>query len=517
MACPNRKVRMNRAIKPARDRVDVERQSREPWQPLALIMGAALVIGLAILLQLAPTHAAEGYPDSSALSAGVAIGSPLASPRDSIAATELSTYTVWLPYIAKAFRPPTGLFGVQIYGADPASIDGMSEIGTAWARLPISWYSIEPQNTTPENYSWPASFEEELASLTAHHIQVILLIGNNPSWAATYRNGPIDLVDIGELTQFVQAVVARYGQPPYNVKYWEMYNEPENGNQLLAEPPINAGYFGHTPEAYVDILEAVYQPIKAVDPAAKVLLGGLAYDLWEPEGPFVQDFLDQVLINGGAAYFDLMNFHYYLAFRANWEPYGHDILGKLAFLRAKMDYYDVDKPVVCTETGWFTNPDAGGSDEVQSRYVVQSFVRSMTADLYPVIWFTLLDSDWDPRNWGLLDMYLNPKPSYYAYQTLTNQLSRANFVRALGPEATGPILVEAYEFASPTGQAIIVAWVNDEVNVNLTQMASEISVVDKFGSETIIYDGDDGQMDGRVHVSVGPSPVYLRIDSDGQE
>jgi len=259
----------------------------------------------------------------------------------------------------------------------------------------------------------------------------------------------------------------------------------------------------------------VYQPIKAVDAEAKVLLGGLAYDGWP--NPFVEDFLDQVLINGGAAYFDLMNFHYYLAFRANWEPYGHDILGKLAYLRDKMADYGVDKPVVCTETGWFTNPDVGGSDEVQSRYVVQSFVRSMTTDLYPVIWFTLLDSDWDPRRWGLLDIYLNPKPSYYAYQTLTNQLSRADYVGELGSKETSSILVEAYEFATPAGHTIIVAWVNDVTTVKLAYPAPQVIVVDKFGDETIVYDGDDGLVDGHVQVSVGPSPVYLRFDDGGRK
>jgi hypothetical protein len=476
-----------------------------------VMMGAMLVIGLAVLLQLTPTSAAEGYPDSSVADAGATIGNPLASPGGSIQASEPSTYTIWLPYIVKDSRLPDGLFGAQIYGADPISIDRMSEIETAWVRLPLSWRVIEPQNTTPENYTWPASFEQQLAALSAQHIRVVLLFGDNPSWAATYLNGPIDLVDISELTEFMQAVVARYSQPPYNVKYWEMYNEPDNGNELFAEEGF--GYFGDTPQAYVDVLEAVYEPIKAVDPEAKVLLGGLAYDSWEPDGPFVQDFLDQVLISGGAAYFDLMNFHYYVSFRANWEPYGYDILGKLAFLRDKLASYGVDKPFVCTETGWFSNFQGGNGHEMQSRYVIQGFVRSMTTDMGLVIWFTLLDGADDPRNWGLLDLDLNPKPSYYAYQTLTTQLSRADYVRTLDFKETGPILVEAYEFATPSGGTIVVAWVDGDMTIKLERQAPQVIVVDKFGSETIVYDGDDDLVDGRVHVSIGPSPVYLRFDS----
>ncbi len=184
------------------------------------------------------------------------------------------------------------------------------------------------------------------------------------------------------------------------------------------------GYFGHTPEAYVDVLEAVYQPIKAVDPEAKVLLGGLAYDHWEPGGPFVQDFLDQVLIRRRRCLFRSDEFSLLPAFRAKCgNLMGTDILGKLAFLREKLaetmawtNRSFAPRPV------WLSDPpEHGGSDEVQSRYVVQVFVRSMTADLVsPVIWFMLIDdSDSDPRNWGLLNPDLNPKPSYYAYQTLT--------------------------------------------------------------------------------------------------
>ena len=508
MVGPSEEVNLDRAMKSAKGQaVGLERRGRGHGQFLALMTSAILVIGLVMLLQLTPASAAEGYLDRSVADAGAAIGHPLSGPRETMWPTELSTYTVWLPIIARGFTQPYGLFGAQIYAADPISVDRMSEMRTAWVRLPLSWAWIEPQNTTPENYNWSASFEEGLASLSAHHIQVILLVGNNPSWAATYLNGPIDLADISELTQFMQAAVARYSQPPYNVKYWEMYNEPDNGNVLYAEE--GQGFFGHTPEAYVDILEAVYQPIKAVDPEARVLLGGLAYDAWEPDGPFVQDFLDQVLMDGGDAYFDLMNFHYYLAFRSTWEPYGNDILGKLAFLRGKLADYSVDKPFVCTETGWFSNFQSGDGHEIQSQYVVQAFVRSMTTEMEVVIWYTLVDSAADPRNWGLLDVDLNPKPSYYAYQVLTTLLSRADFVRKLNLEETTPILVESYEFATPAGRTIIVAWVNEDTTIQLVRQAPQVIVVDKFGSETVVYDGDDGEVDGRVHVWVGPSPVYL--------
>jgi hypothetical protein len=42
-------------------------------------------------------------------------------------------------------------------------------------------------------------------------------------------------------------------------------------------------------------------------------------------------------------------------------------------------------------------------------------------------------------------------------------------------------------------------------------LADQIVVADKYGSGTPIHDGDDGNTDSRVRVTVGPSPVYLRF------
>jgi len=380
----------------------------------------------------------------------------------------------------------------------------------------LIWSRIEPVNMTPENYTWSAGFEQQLADLSANCIEVILVLAGNPSWAATYSSGPIDLVDISELSEFMQAVVARYSKPPYSVKYWEIYNEPDNGNAIYAE--AGWGYFGHTPQAYVGVLEAVYQPIKAVDPEAKVLLGGLAYDWWEPGGPFVQDFLDQVLINDGDLYFDLMNFHYYPAFRQAWDPYGPDIVGKATFLRQKLADYGVNKPLICTETSMWSDQAHGGSDELQSRYVAQVFPRSLAVDLVSTIWFTLTDDD-DPYDWKyglLIEPDLSPKPAYFAYKTMSTQLSSAVYVRTLGPRETGCYQIEAYEFTTPPDYTVIVTWTNDDVSHQLELVIPQVLVVDKFGAETIVRDRDDGVVDGLTHVPVGPSPVYLHLDGGGE-
>jgi hypothetical protein len=323
-------------------------------------------------------------------------------------------------------------------------------------------------------------------------------------------------VDTSELVQFLTAAVGRYGAPPYNVKHWEIYNEPDNGDKWHALKG-GYGYFGNQPQAYYDLLKAVYRRVKRVDPEAQIVFGGLAYDNWndgENGLPFVRDFLDKVLELGGARYFDYMNFHYYPIFQPAWDPYGHGIIGKATFLRDKLAEYGVDKPFICTEAGMWSDAAHGGSHELQSRYVAQVYARSAAAELTPTIWYQFTDDDilgtW---KFGLVNSDLSPKPSYRAYQTAARQLASTQYFRTLAHDETGTDQMEAYAFLTPSHSTrIIVAWTNDELKHPLVLQTKQVISVAKLGGQTIIDDIDDGVRDGRVELTVGPSPVYLRFE-----
>jgi phosphoribosylpyrophosphate synthetase len=77
---------------------------------------------------------------------------------------------------------------------------------------------------------------------------------------------------------------------------------------------------------------------------------------------------------------------------------------------------------------------------------------------------------------------------------------------------TGSTQIEAYEFLTRDGSSrIIVAWTNDNLSHAMSLTADQVVTVDMYGSQTTIDDGDDGKVDGYVKVTVGPSPVYLRL------
>ena len=444
-----------------------------------------------------------------------------------VQASASPTHTVLLPVMLRNYWvKPESLLGLQIYtGYNTEVANKAYQAGAQWARVPLLWSQAEPQNSTPEHYQWPEALDEWLAQLSSREIQVILTLTGNPAWAAEYPGGPLrDEVPIGELVEFMEAALARYSMPPYNVKYWEFYNEPDNGEELYAEQ--GWGYWGNRAADYAAMLEAVYQPMKAVDPDAQIVLGGLAYDWFTTSGgPFVREFLDGVLENNGGAFLDVMNFHYFPSFHANWDPYGVDIIGKANYLRDKLSSYGLEKPFICTETGTWSDAAHNSSDERQSRYVPQVFVRSMAAGLEFTIWFKLIDDNTlGAPKWGLLTAELNPKPSYQAYLTLARQLFPADYARTLPAAETGTEHIEAYEFlpsddlgrpGSGDPSRIIIAWTDDELDHTMALQTGQLVIADKYGTETLIRDGDDGRIDGLVHVSIGPSPVYLHSAPSG--
>ena len=88
--------------------------------------------------------------------------------------------------------------------------------------------------------------------------------------------------------------------------------------------------------------------MKAADPYAKLVMGGLAYDNFQEQGgPFNRAFLDGFLDAGGGQYMDVFNFHYYVQ-NANWCS----LSAKLAELRAKLASHHVEVPIISTETGF---------------------------------------------------------------------------------------------------------------------------------------------------------------------
>jgi streptogramin lyase len=433
-------------------------------------------------------------------------------------------YRVYLPLTLRCWHDSVATCGVQFYSSLNAH-DGFHEIadaGARWIRRPLSWESIEPDDTTPDNYNW-ANLDATVNSAVQREVNLILTLSGQPSWAATYPAGPV--TDTADIIEFVGAVVERYdadgtddapGSPP--VRHFELYNEPDNADVAHAATG-GWGYWGHNGSGYAELLQELHPVIKGASPHANLVFGGISLDYFEPGGVFDPQFLDDVLAAcQGNDCFDVMNFHYYPYFRSRWEPYDVDIIGKTDYVRQKLAAYGFGgTPVVCTETSWPSNA-TWGNHELQSRYVIKGYARSKAADLEAWIWYAVRDID--SSHPGLLDNELFPKPSYTAYETMTTMLDKTIYHRPLTLAETGSSQIEGYMFQKACGGRIDVVWTEDSTWFNadddplipMTVQAGTLRVVDKLGNETWAGDGNDGAIDGQITVVVGGSPLYLEYN-----
>lgn len=409
---------------------------------------------------------------------------------------------------------PDAPFGVQVPDdVREQALAYATNLGARWARINLFWREVEPERTDPPTYRWEGT-DRRLRRLAERGLRLIVTVRDNPSWAADTLCGPLHAAGLEGFVRFMRAAVQRYSASPYGVRHWELYNEPDNGDaKRLA---TLGGCWGRYGRQYAEMLRAVYPAVKEADPQAQVLLGGIAYEDYDG-GPFVADFLDEVLDAGGGECFDLLSFHYYPAFADVWNRYGNDLGGKAAYLRSELERFGLRKPLVVTEVGQPTAGPPGDeqpySDERASRYVVQAMARGMVADLQTIIWYTLVDHPADPRQYGLLRSDGSPKPVYEAFQVLVRELGAAKLGKALSEQEVGGGKVEGYLFALADGSQKALLWSLSEREETVRCRGTTLRLVGLYGDKRAVQDGGDGdadgQQDGWVSVRVGPAPVYV--------
>ena len=292
-------------------------------------------------------------------------------------------------------------------------------------------------------------------------------------------------------------LVARYSAPPYNIRYWEIWNEPD-APTVTGDPVY--GCWGNPTDAYYgggafgDMLKVVYPAIKSANPAAQVVLGGLLLDCDPAHPPVGKDcssakFLEGILHEGAGSAFDLMAYHAYTAWTAqrndwdgastNWQQSGGTLLGKLHFIQGVLNQYKVtNKPIIMDEGGllYYGNASTAANTTYyadEANEVVRLYTRSWANGLPGAIWYTLNGPGW--LNAGLLDANQQPRPAYTTFKFLSTQLQGAAYAGAL---SIGNIEGYAFHKAGVTYQ---VYWTNDNSTAQLALPAGTRSVYDVSG------------------------------------
>jgi hypothetical protein len=413
-----------------------------------------------------------------------------------------------------------------------SQVQALKDSGAGWARIQLDWETIEANDDQPYNWTF---YDNKLGAITAVGVRPIVIVDGIPDWADTPPGCPPISDDyLDEFAEFLTDLVNHYKQPPYLIQHWEIINEPD----ATGASPLGSNCWGNVGADYADMLAVAYPAIKAADPQATVLMGGIAYDAFVEYGcptcPFNRYFPDDVMGADGDVYLDALNFHYFPDYLLEWEqwntntphcgpingqgtPYsgsGVDVMAKFNHLRNRMQTcFGVNKPIWITELaqhGYEGNP---GSLAQQSQYVLQGYARGLAAGAKNITWYALKIATDDATNYpnqqGLLFDDLSPKPAFNTYKTMTAELKGYEYNRTLSVSGGG----EAYVFRSPYPKEKTVAWGTGTLTF---APATQLRVVSRLGTITFIQDGGVGDTNGSpnaVGLQLTTDPVFIQVVS----
>lgn len=430
-------------------------------------------------------------------------------------------FTNYLPITVARFTLDT-LFGIQINLNDPVgALDKLSDKNTSWLRVNgVIWSTVEP-NEGDRQWSTMATLDQMITQVNSDYIKLIISIRSTPTWAQAISGalcGPIKADKIAAFGNFVYDAVVRYSKAPYNVRYWEIWNEPD----VSYTADIGNGGFGCWGDTtddyygggyYADVLKVVYPKIKAADPNAKVLVGGLLLDCDpRPDSNYCAanskdtrppKYLEGILLNGGANYFDGISFHGYDYFpswapalgnyyNGNWGAYwnttGPVSSVKAEYVREILSKYGVtgkflmntEAALICGPTGappgqtGCESDDTSTYEQTKARYLTQAFGTAIKDDLLVNTWFSILG--W--RNSALLNSDFTPRPAFIAYEFAKKELLNASFSRNV-TDYTG---VVAYEFKLGS-HLVWLMWSLDGNDHSITLPATPKAMHDFMGTE----------------------------------
>lgn len=328
---------------------------------------------------------------------------------------------------APAPAPPLGPGGGLVGGAGFAEgsallgrtdaelaweLDGIVAAGAAWIRVDFDWWKIQPY---AGSWDWAVT-DHVVTEARARGLQVLGMVGYTPPWArpagTTDKHPPSNPADYAN---FARGVAEHYA--PMGVHTFEIWNEP---NMSMFFQPVPS------PSKYTALLKAAYPAIKAVDPGATVISGGLSPAPDSPSGQQIAPvtFLEGVYAAGGRGFFDAVGHHpsNYPHMPLTYQPdYNDNAFGGVTPVlhQTMVDNGDGAKRIWATEMGAPTVQNM--TPDYVARYLEEAYMAweswSYTG---PLFWYSYRDAWYEPgeveANFGLVRTDGTPKePALSAY------------------------------------------------------------------------------------------------------
>ena len=388
--------------------------------------------------------------------------------------------------------------------AVPEALALSRDAGVGWVRAhdyweAFYWYQAEPE---PGHWVWK---DEQVRLVRSYGMEVLGMLGKPPNWASTIpvkkRGWETIYYPPKSLTQWRDYVAAVVGHYQGQVRYWEVWNEPNIDAFWRPRPQ---------PERYARLLKAAYEAAKRANPECVVLAPCTA-------GIDV-GFIEKVLENGGGKYFDVLSLHSYRSL----PDIGLE--EEIYQVREVMWRYGVNKPIWNTEVGWDA-ASPGVTEEDKANYLVRLFLEGFRLGIEKTFWY-----NFQGGKYGLMldrEGY-EPAPAYWAYRTVTNTLGGAEYAGRL--QVAEP--ARAYVFRKK-GAPVLGLWsAGEPLEVRVPVYAEKVEVVEPNGAGTsvatpggvlvwkatgkpVFVTGSGSEVFGQLRPEVAPSSVVVAAGGTG--
>jgi hypothetical protein len=196
-------------------------------------------------------------------------------------------------------------FGVVAGSLDPAQVKaglGLARTaGVAWTEIQFTWSTLQSSSGNAD-------------SATGNNMRIIGRLGFSTSWNTT---APATVTDAAQREKYPPASYKTWGDYVFtivqtykaSVHHWEVWYSPDLGGTPAAGQACTGSWCGSAAQ-YARLLAVAYKNVKAADPTAIVLFGGLALSGDQLNQNFMFDVLSDPDFPGIDS-FDIAAFHAY--------------------------------------------------------------------------------------------------------------------------------------------------------------------------------------------------------------